>query len=287
MSYEYFHGKEADKFMFYRIPKLLFEIEGLKQISSEAKIMYGMLLDRVGLSAENGWIDSLGRVYIIYTVAEARRALGCSEKKAVGVMKELEVLGLIEKKRRGMGKPNLIYVKNFLSELTEIQLKGSRYYSTGTGENTVHELSGLPLNNNYMNNTDKNDTDYDPIRIDKQDPVMEERAAYRELVMENIGYRDLIREQPMQKDIIEQMVELMTDVMCSDEPQIRIGKEDRPRQVVKSVYSKLGRQHIEYVLGCIRKSSTEIRNMKNYLITALYYAPMTMGAHRRSENFCI
>lgn len=132
MLFEYFYGREADKFMFYRIPKLLFELAGLKDMPVESKVMYGILLDRVGLSVENGWIDKEGRVYIIYTIPEAAAALGCSERKAFEIVKELESRRLVEKKRRGMGKPNLIYVKNFLTEMQNLQ-----------------------PNNNYKNNTDK------------------------------------------------------------------------------------------------------------------------------------
>ena len=82
MAYEYFYGREANKFMFIRIPKLMFELEGVREISLEAKLMYGLLLDRVGLSAENGWTDDEGRVYIIYTMDKAAKVLGCSVRKA-------------------------------------------------------------------------------------------------------------------------------------------------------------------------------------------------------------
>lgn len=178
MSYEYFYGREADKFMFYRIPKLLFELDGLKDMPVESKIMYGMLLDRVSLSAENGWIDQFGRFYIIYTVSEAATALGCSEKKAIAILRELEAKGLIEKQRRGMGKPNLIYVKNFLTELSELQLKNCKNYSLRAVKSTVQELSKLQPNNTNKNNTEMNNTDYEPIREDKQAAEIEERAIY-------------------------------------------------------------------------------------------------------------
>ncbi len=79
-------------------------------------MLYGILLDRMSLSAKNGWIDKNGRVYIIFTIDEAKMALNCAEQKAIKLLSELEKkAGLIERKRQGLGKPNLIYVKNFIS----------------------------------------------------------------------------------------------------------------------------------------------------------------------------
>ena len=98
-------------FSFYRIPKALFTDARIRGISAEAKILYGLLLDRMGLSVKNGWTDDTGRVYIIFTTEEIMEALYCADNKATKLMKELESCGLIERKRRGLGKPSLIYVK--------------------------------------------------------------------------------------------------------------------------------------------------------------------------------
>ena len=116
MSFDYFYGQQSDLFTFYRVPKVLFTIERFWNISADAKMLYGILLDRMSLSAKNGWIDKNGRVYIIFTIDEAKMALNCAEQKAIKLLSELEKkAGLIERKRQGLGKPNLIYVKNFIS----------------------------------------------------------------------------------------------------------------------------------------------------------------------------
>ena len=116
MTYDYFYGQQADLFTFYRVPKVLFTNERFWNISADAKMLYGILLDRMSLSAKNGWIDESGRVYIIFTIDEAKSALNCAEQKAIKLLSELEKkAGLIERKRQGLGKPNLIYVKNFIS----------------------------------------------------------------------------------------------------------------------------------------------------------------------------
>lgn len=113
--FEYFYGAQAEQFAFFRIPKVLFKDSTYKSLSSDAKILYGMLLDRMNLSAVNGWFDQMKRVYIIYTIEELMEDMGCANQKATKLMNELEKIGLIERKRQGLGKPNLIYVKNFIN----------------------------------------------------------------------------------------------------------------------------------------------------------------------------
>ena len=111
----YFYGPQAEQFAFYRIPKALFTNPAYRSISTDAKVLYGLLLDRMSLSARNDWLDEQGRVYIVFTVEEIMESLACGNKKAVGLLRELETeAGLIERKRQGLGKPNLIYVKNFI-----------------------------------------------------------------------------------------------------------------------------------------------------------------------------
>ena len=82
MSFDYFYGQQSDLFTFYRVPKVLFTNERFWNISADAKMLYGILLDRMSLSAKNGWIDKNGRVYIIFTIDEAKMALNCAEQKA-------------------------------------------------------------------------------------------------------------------------------------------------------------------------------------------------------------
>ena len=117
IQFDYYRGMEAEQYTFYRIPKVLFTAECFKSLSCEAKVLYGLLLDRMSLSIKNRWFDEEDRVYIIFTVEEIMELMCCKTQKAVKLMKELDSeggIGLIEKKRLGLGKPNVIYVKNFL-----------------------------------------------------------------------------------------------------------------------------------------------------------------------------
>ena len=120
MQYEYFYGAQAEQFSFYRIPKALFTEPNFRELSTDAKVLYGILLDRMSLSLKNQWLDAQNKVYIIFTVEEIMDALNCANQKATRLMVELEKqAGLIARKRQGLGRPNLIYVKNFAATIND------------------------------------------------------------------------------------------------------------------------------------------------------------------------
>jgi hypothetical protein len=274
MAYEYFYGREADKFMFIRIPKLMFELEGIREISLDSKLMYGLLLDRVGLSAENGWVDDEGRIYIIYTMEGAAKVLGCSVRKAYGIIKELEDKGLVERKRRGMGKPNLMYVKNFLTDMQDLQNKNCRICTSRPAKSAVQDLQDLQTNNTNKNNTEMNNTDYELSLQDRQaDDV--EKEIYRQIITDDIGYEALISEYPY-RELIDSIVELMAEVMCSGEAKIWLGKEEKSLQVVKGMFAKLKHEHIVHVIEGYIEHKKRIRDVRQYLLSALYYASIDL-----------
>lgn len=133
MSFDYFYGQQSDLFTFYRVPKVLFTNERFWNISADAKMLYGILLDRMSLSAKNGWIDKNGRVYIIFTIDEAKMALNCAEQKAIKLLSELEKkAGLIERKRQGLGKPNLA-CKYWVAPNTAMKATGLKILLYGAG----------------------------------------------------------------------------------------------------------------------------------------------------------
>jgi len=112
----YYYGQEAEQYAFYRIPKLLMTDERFKGLSSDAKLLYGLMLDRMSLSVKNGWVDEENRVYIYFPNQTVTEFLNCGNEKAVKLMSELDSkrgIGLIERVRQGQGKPSIIYVKNF------------------------------------------------------------------------------------------------------------------------------------------------------------------------------
>lgn len=276
--YDYFYGAEAEQFSFYRIPKVLFTEERFRSVSAEAKVLYGLLLDRMSLSCKNGWLDRAGRVYIIFTIEEVMTALGCADQKAGKLLHELESkCRLIERKRQGLGKPNLIYVKNFVDKDVD----------NASGSST-------PSPESRSNNTDKNDTDFSdtdsfPFTSFRRDHGREAkgneaalRERYRELIAENIAYDALLTDYPYEQDTLEEILELLVDVVCTTKSSVRISGDDKPAEVVRSQFLKLNSEHIRFVMGGLKENTTRIRNMRQYLLATLYNAPLTIGNYYRS-----
>ncbi|MBR0140303.1 MAG: replication initiator protein A [Firmicutes bacterium] len=287
--YDYFYGAEAEQFSFYRIPKVLFTEDRFKEISAEAKVLYGLLLDRMSLSARNGWQDAEGRVYIIFTIEDIRAAMNCANQKAGRLLHELESKAhLIERKRQGLGKPNLIYVKNFVLP-SESHFKKCENHISGDVIFTDQESLKSHTNNTENNNTDFSDTDsflFTSFRRDhEREPKRSEadqREKYRNLIMDNISYETLLLDFPYDRDTLSEILELMVDVVCTTKATVRISGDDKPAEVVKSQFLKLDSEHIRFVMDGLKENTTRIRNMRQYLLATLYNAPLTIGNYFRS-----
>ena len=390
IQFDYFRGMEAEQYSFYRVPKVLFTAECFKSLSCEAKVLYGLMLDRMSLSIKNRWFDDEDRVYIIFTVDEIAELMNCGTQKAVKLIKELDTsngIGLIEKKRLGLGKPNVIYVKNFMikeipnqlmktdnvqkqeeyfteetvmgenagkisdmqsegnfqeeianlqkqeeergksaisqncenhhskivkitnQELSESQFKNSENHNSGMMKTTNQEFPESQFNNyenqnsgmmkmeiqefpkSQSNKTDINKTDFSETDIiesyqiqsgslvshDKRD-VIEEMKIYRELIQERIEYK--YHEQEDVDELVELMVEVM---MMPDDSTIRIAGVDKPVALVKNRFMKLNYSHIEYVLFCLHRNTRKVGNIKAYLLTTLYNAPLTISNYYQAE----
>lgn len=159
MKYPYFRGLEADRYSFYRVPKALIKVDLFEKMSGDAKLLYAVLLDRMNLSLKNGWQDENGNAYIICTIDEIMDSIRCARQKAVKLLDELEhEYQLIERRRQGLGKPNLLYVKDLYAGLSE-----SNYwkYENQTSGGLKSELPGVWKSNGSktdINNTDSSET---------------------------------------------------------------------------------------------------------------------------------
>ena len=287
--YDYFYGAESEQFSFYRIPKVLFTEERFKNISAEAKVLYGLLLDRMSLSAKNGWQDKENRVYIIFTIEDIMEAMGCADQKAGKLLYELESkCRLIERKRQGLGKPNLIYVKNFVTP-SESRFLNRENHDSGEVKITDQEPLKSRSNNTENNNTDFSDTDSFPFTSFREGHVREtkrsdanQRERYREILSGNISYEILLQDYPLDRDILTEILELMVDTVCTTRSTVRISGDDKPAEVVKSQFLKLDSEHIRFVMDGLKDNTTRIRNMRQYLLATLYNAPLTIGNYYRS-----
>ena len=234
---------------------------------------------RIYLLMQNGWVDELGRVYIIFTIEEVKGALGCAEKKAVKLLHELEnKCGLIERKRIGLGKPNYIYVKNFVDNCVERQFLNCQKDNSGTVNKTLQELSKAQGNNTDIKDTDYSDTDpilssdFSGRDVEKD----EEFQSYYQYFYEELEMDYLFREFPYDKEVLESILEILVETVCSKRKLIRIASDDKPSEVVRSRLMKLNSEHIRYVLNCFKENTTKIRNPKQYALAALYNAPVTI-----------
>lgn len=127
MEYPYFKGLEADRYSFYRVPKALVKADLFQKMSGDAKLLYAVLLDRMSLSIKNGWQDKHGNAYIICTIEEVMDSIHCARQKAVKLLDELEQeFRLIERRRQGLGKPNLLYVKDLYGCVNNVPKKPRR-----------------------------------------------------------------------------------------------------------------------------------------------------------------
>ena len=300
-EFEYFYGNETEQFAFYRIPKILFKDKFFKDVSAEAKVLYGLMLDRTGLSAKNGWIDKENRVYIVYTIADIMEDLNCADQKAGKLLSELDSvkgIGLIERKRQGLGKPNIIYVKNFCSisqmqnsenhnsrevnitnqENLQPQIKNSENHESGKVKNTDQEYPDSLSNDNNINKNKMSNTDFSENHIlpyqnktgEESDAIrwMRERKTYEKCIKDNIEYDILI--ERYRKEWLDEIIEIMVDVVCSKEPYIRVNKQNYPHEIVKSRFLKINSSHIEYIYDALKDNTSYVRNIRAFLITTIY-----------------
>ena len=158
MTLDYFYGQAGELFSFYRIPKALFQEPRFQSLSTDAKTLYGILLDRMSLSAKNGWLDEQGRVFIIFTIEDVKRALCCADNKATKLLRELEEFGLIERKRRGLGKPSLVYVKNFSAESSKSIFQNRDFHDSGGFKSASQDPAKPRCNKTEENNTEMSET---------------------------------------------------------------------------------------------------------------------------------
>lgn len=299
----YFYGREADQYSFYRIPKLLFTEEYFKKISVEAKVLYGLMLDRMSLSMKNQWFDTEGRAYIYYSLEDIMDAMGCSNKKAISIMKELDIesgIGLIEKKRQGQGKPTMIYLKQFMiqdaqkcnnyisgeksaiSEVKNLHVLKCKNVISRSEEITLPEVKNIHTNKNNINNTELSNTESNHI-ISGNDGMGFDVEAYTEIIKENIELDILLERYPYDRELLIGIFDLILETVLCKNKSIIVASSEYPAELVRSKFLKLNMFHVEYAMDCMRKNTSKIHNIKKYLLAALFNAPSTISGYYQAE----
>ena len=324
MAFDYFYGQEdAEQFLFYRIPKILITGEEFREVSVEAKLLYGLMLDRLSLSMKNGWFDDQNRAYIIYTVEDIMSDLQCGNQKAVRLLSELEKkAGLIKRKRQGLGKPSLTYVLKFSTGNTgdtpESHFKKCENHTSGEEEQVEKcenhtsadvKITSLEVCESHTNKTNNNQTEMNymnpinPIYPDttpreeqmpqdreEDDEIdgishnpLKTRKEYLEYFREKLEIDSLKQNRQFDSETIDELLNMCVDIMCSTSDVIRVNREDKPAVIVKSQIMKLGYYHMEYIMNCFHDQTSDIRNIRAYMLTMLYNAPLTIDHYYRAQ----
>ncbi len=318
LTFDYFYGMESEQFTFFRIPKLLVKDKRFEGVSNDAKLLYGLMLDRMSLSVKNKWFDSENRAYIIYTVEDVMEDMNCANGKACKLLINLEQIGLIERKKPGLGRPAIIYVKNFMSifhDDNEFKIDETDSFQHDdlqekTSENPVKstDVRKSHANNTDINNTELSNTDIsythsfqpaDETELDYSRPVklvvegmegitdtipFDEKKLCEERVKEKLFYDYYMRSEAFSKEgkkLFEVMVQRIVR-MATDTPGYIMVKDRKiPGEVAKSVFLKLRDEHVMYCIDKIEKTNGEIRNPGAY-IDALLYSSYTEYAEKDS-----
>ena len=304
MIYDYFYGTESEMFSFFRIPRNLIIDPHFKPLSTDAKLLYGLLLDRMSLSAANQWLDDAGRVYIYFPVSEVEEKMNCGHEKAGKMLRELDGIGLIERIKRGQGKPTIIYVKQFISK--EDNSAQSRPPKSGGADSRKSEVKaaenhparqpvsgGQDLrkpNGNYnkynQNNQNHTYSSYtDPSILlsaesngDVFDPMIDEMDGFdddsEESIRERIEYEPLT--ESYDAKLVDNVVSIICDVLTTPQETYHINKRDIAGQLVVERFRRLDRILVEYVLDKYLSTPKRKKNIRGYLISMLYNAEPTI-----------
>lgn len=309
ITFDYYYGGASEQYAFYRIPRLLITGRQFRGLSTDAKLLYGLMLDRMSLSAKNDWYDPLGRVFIYFSLDDIQEAMFCGHEKAVKLLAELDTgkgIGLIERVKQGQGRPAIIYVKQFTTqaiptpeppqtpvpqETPRLPIIGSQDFGKPEVKSSEKQKSRLRIigsadfgksdaNYTYVNQLEKNQL-YPSIHPSPTLPGWMDWNECFENVKFSLDY-DFLCQQYDSEDV-RSIAELITETLCTAQPTVRINGEPISTDAVQARFRQLHSEHIGYVLDCLKNTTTKIHNIRSYLLTALYNAPLTISHYYQAE----
>ena len=292
---------EVMQFQFYSVPKIFFIEKRYKKMSLLAKIIYSIFLDRLNLSQRNEWFNNKEQVYLVFTRKEMADTLNISEKTVGEVIKELKKYKLICEERRGLGKPNLIYLSNFIvdkgkdesekekidifekknvknyneenyiseseensnQEFSNVQVKNSNILSYESENNAVQEMKKIHTNNTEYSNTNYNNTEISQLEeLEEIKDKCELHILEEEDEFGNVNYR--------KREMVENAIEIM--YFSQD---IRVDNAIIPQELVRRKLKQLNGAKICYALDKLNTKLINTQNVTNttkYLISCIYNA---------------
>ena len=290
-SFKYFKESDSLEYEFIKTPKAILHNKKYSFISPAAKLLYLAMLERQSLSLKNNLKDKEGNVYIIFTHEDAREVIGCGVNKAVKAFSELDSVsgvGLIKRKRQGLCRPDLIYLNSEIlnegeskvdKELIKPKKEKNKDFENESSEVTkekTQELSKTQTNDIKKKNIKINNINHSYPSFDAEADA-NERYNQKEFIKLNIDYDVLINSY--QKEIIDEIVCVITDAVCSKKEYFIIGGEKIPSEIVRKKLLSLDQSHIEYVCNSLCKTSTDVKNINSYIITCLYRAADNISIH--------
>ena len=293
-SFDYFKREDLESFNFFRVPKALFTKEIFKPLKVEEKILYSAFLDRISLSQKNSWIDREGKVYIIYTNSEIEDYFGFSKGSTVKYMKNLEKIGLIEKRVRGLGLPNLIYVKNFAKLIEEENEFKEKIESSEDDSKNLLENQNIDLRNakdeteKFKNctpevqevsttNTDMSKTNYIKTNNNKSIIDLDIDLDFNDVdrLIDKYNNKIFFYEEPYKK-VYGEMLKIIKTALIS-KSDIIVSGISVPFSKYFEKFKLLEKAHFEYALSCYFKNINKIVNLKSYILSLLYSSIEKVG----------
>lgn len=308
MKFGYFVGTELDENIFIRTPKILFKSKLFKGLGSEGRLLYSLMLDRMQLSSNNKsrFKEPDGRVFIYYSIESIMEELEVGRNKVFDILKKMEDdYGLIVREKQGQGKPTKIFVMKIVVEEGDMEvdhesenqtsdenmafsevpksnfLKFENQTSRVPKSNTQEVYSEDSINNN-INNTEF--TNKSILITSPSTEMRKDMEAYSEIVRENLCIDVLKDRDPVNAEDYEAIYDLVLETVLNKNPDIVIAGNKYPSELVKGKFLKLNQMHVEYVMDCMHSNTTKVRNIKKYMLAALFNAPSTMPSYYRAET---
>lgn len=281
MRFDYFYGMQAEQFAFYQLPVRLVKDPEFAVLAMDAKVLYSMMLARNALSVRNGWIDSRGRVFIIYSVKEIMSDLGCANQKAAKLLAELEQAELIVRKFQGRGNPARIYVMNFSTGMDQQLFQPKPEFPDGASDRTRQELAGNPSNGPPVKECENHmpgDVKTTCLEMWKSHAKYKERYIKNQIKPSSEEVRQILladleaemlmgRERELYEDIVSLVFETLEGRSCGT----RLRGREVPQTELKEVLSGITGRHVLKTMQILSSEDPDEIRCKDVFILAVLF----------------